>query len=46
MLLHPTLEKLTTLRLTGMAAGLLLDREQAARESTRMVIVHRDFFQE
>ena len=22
MLLHPTLEKLTTLRLTGMAAGL------------------------
>lgn len=56
MLLHPTLEKMTTLRLTGMAAGLrdqenidtihdlgfeerlglLLDREQAVRESTRM----------
>jgi len=56
MLLHPTLEKLTTLRLTGMAAGLrdqididtindlsfeerlglLLDREQTARESARM----------
>ncbi len=56
MLLHPTLEKLTSLRFTGMAAalqeqmnmdsindlgfeerlGLLLDREQAARESTRL----------
>lgn len=56
MLLHPTLEKLTTLRLTGMATalqeqmnmadmdtlgfeerlGLLLDHEQAARDSRRM----------
>jgi DNA replication protein DnaC len=56
MLLHPTLEKLTTMRFTGMAAaldeqmqmdglddmafeerlGLLLDREQAVRETRRM----------
>jgi DNA replication protein DnaC len=56
MLLHPTLEKLTALRLTGMATalqeqmnmeglealgfeerlGLLLDHEQAARDSRRM----------
>ena len=56
MLLHPTLEKLSALRLTGMAAaleeqrnidavndlgfeerlGLLLDREQAVRDTRRM----------
>jgi len=56
MLLHPTLEKLTTMRFTGMAAaldeqmqmdgpldmafeerlGILLDREQAVRETRRM----------
>ena len=56
MLLHPTLEKLTTMRLTGMASaleqqmkmdgiddigfeerlGLLLDHEQAARETKRL----------
>jgi len=56
MLLHPTLEKLTSMRFTGMAAaleeqmqmevlpdmafeerlGLLLDREQAVRETRRM----------
>ncbi len=56
MLLHPTLEKLTAMRFTGMAAaleeqmqmeappdmafeerlGLLLDREQAVRETRRM----------
>jgi len=56
MLLHPTLEKLTTMRFTGMAAaleeqmqmdghldmtfeerlGLLLDREQAVRETRRL----------
>ncbi|MCK5340438.1 MAG: IS21-like element helper ATPase IstB [Desulfobulbaceae bacterium] len=56
MLLHPTLEKLETMRFTGMAAaleeqmkmdglddisfeerlGLLLDREQAVRETRRM----------
>ena len=56
MLLHPTLEKLTTMNFTGMAAaleeqtkmdglddisfeerlGLLLDREQAVRETRRM----------
>ena len=56
MLLHPTLEKLNALRLTGMAAalheqramaavadlgfeerlGLLLDREQAVRDTRRM----------
>jgi DNA replication protein DnaC len=56
MLLHPTLEKLTTMRFTGMAAaldeqmqmdglddmtfeerlGLLLNREQAVRETRRM----------
>ena len=56
MLLHPTLDKLSALRLTGMAAGLeeqrnmnaiadlgfeerlglLLDREQAVRETRRM----------
>jgi len=57
MLLHPTLEKLTTMRFTGMAAaldeqmqmdglddmafeerlGILLDREQAVRETRRMM---------
>lgn len=56
MLLHPTLEKLTTLRFTGMAAaldeqmqmnslddmcfeerlGILLDREMAVRQTSRM----------
>ena len=56
MLLHPTLEKLTSMRFTGMAAaldeqmqmdglddmafeerlGILLDREQAVRETRRM----------
>ena len=56
MLLHPTLEKLTAMRFTGMAAaldeqmqmdglddmafeerlGILLDREQAVRETRRM----------
>jgi len=56
MLLHPTLEKLTTMRFTGMATaldeqmqmdglenmgfeerlGILLDREQAVRETRRM----------
>ncbi len=56
MLLHPTLEKLTTMHFTGMAAaldeqmqmdglddmafeerlGILLDREQAVRETRRM----------
>lgn len=56
MLLHPTLEKLNTMRFTGMAAalheqmemdgledmpfeerlGILLDREQAVRETRRM----------
>jgi DNA replication protein DnaC len=56
MLLHPTLDKLSALRLTGMAAaleeqrnmnaiadlgfeerlGLLLDREQAVRDTRRM----------
>ena len=56
MLIHPTLEKLTAMRFTGMAAaleeqmnmdiapdmtfedrlGLLLDREQAVRETRRL----------